>query len=86
MHTLERRVVLLDGGHRVIDQLADRRLLGVGLELGPASFLRYPEHVFGDLFIAVFRIGVFDALRFAMSSVVLAMRKSGFAPSRLQAN
>ena len=27
-HALERRVVALDGDHRVVDELADRRLLG----------------------------------------------------------
>ena len=34
----------LDRGHRHVDQLADARLLGVGLKVRPARLLRHPEH------------------------------------------
>ncbi len=34
---LEARVVPLDGDHGVVHGLADGRLLGVGLEVGPAG-------------------------------------------------
>lgn len=37
----------LDRGHRLVDQLADARLLGVGLKVRPARLLRHPEHVLG---------------------------------------
>ena len=48
---------VLDGGHRVVDQLADGRLLGVGLEVRPARLLRHPEHVLGEVFVRVFGSG-----------------------------
>ena len=57
-HALERRVVLLDRDHRVVDQLADRRLLGVRLEVRPAGLLRHPEDVLGRVLVAVLGVGV----------------------------
>src|ERR1700704_448427 len=39
----------LDRGHRLVDQLADARLLGVGLKVPPARLLRHPEHVLGQI-------------------------------------
>src|SRR5207245_6516497 len=39
----------LDRGHRLVDQLADARLLGVGLKVRPARLLRHPEHVLGQI-------------------------------------
>ena len=36
-HPLERRVLLLDGIHRLVDQLADLGVLGAGLELAPSG-------------------------------------------------
>ncbi len=42
-HALERRVVALDGGHRVVDELADGRLLGACLEVRPARLLAAPR-------------------------------------------
>ena len=53
----EARVVALDRDHRVVDDLADGRLLGAGLEMGPARFRWHPENVFGSVFVGVFGIG-----------------------------
>src|SRR5258705_9509858 len=39
----------LDRGHRLVDQLADARLLGVGLKVRPARLLRHPEPVLGQI-------------------------------------
>ena len=44
-HALERGVVALDGDHGVVDELADGRLLGLGLEVRPARLRRHPEDV-----------------------------------------
>ena len=41
----------LDRGHRLVDQLDDARLLGVGLKVRPARLLRHPEHVFGQMLL-----------------------------------
>ena len=46
-------MAVLDGGHRLVDQLADGRLLGVGLEMRPARLLRHPEHVLGQILVRV---------------------------------
>ena len=43
----------LDRGHRLVDQLADARLLGVGLKVRPARLLRHPEHVLGQILVRV---------------------------------
>ena len=37
--------------HRLVDQLADARLLGVGLKVRPARLLRHPEHVLGQILL-----------------------------------
>ncbi len=54
---LQRLVVALDGDHGVVDELADRRLLGGGLKGRPPRFLRDPEDVLGEVFVAVFGVG-----------------------------
>ena len=41
----------LDRGHRLVDQLADARLLGVGLKVRPARLLRHLEHVLGQMLL-----------------------------------
>ena len=41
---------------RLIDQLADGRLLGLALEIRPPGLLWYPEDVFGPIFVGVFGI------------------------------
>ena len=66
-HALEAGIVRLDGGHRVVDQLADGRLLGVGLQMRPARLLGHPEHVLGQIFVRVFGGGgVFGQQRGAL--------------------
>ena len=40
-----------DRGHRLVDQLADARLLGVGLKVRLARLLRHPEHVLGQILL-----------------------------------
>ena len=37
--------VAFDSGHRVVNELADRRLFGLSLEVYPARFGRNPEDV-----------------------------------------
>jgi hypothetical protein len=61
-HTLERRVVALDGGHRVVDEGADRGLRGAGLEVGPAGFPGHPEDAGGAVLVGVLWIGAVRAL------------------------
>ena len=56
-HALEARVVALQGDHGVVDQLADRGLLGAGLQVGPAGFFGDPEDVLGAVFVRVFGVG-----------------------------
>jgi hypothetical protein len=60
--TLKRRVVALDPCHSVVDQLADRRLLGLGLEVGPARPGRNPEDVVGPVLVAVLGISALGLL------------------------
>ena len=48
---LERSVVGLDRHHGVVDVLANRRLLGPGLEIRPSRFLRDPEDVLGEVLL-----------------------------------
>ena len=51
------RVVALDRDHRVIDDLADGRLLRAVLKIGPARGGRDPEDIFGAVFVGIFWIG-----------------------------
>ena len=62
-HALERGVVALDGGHRVVDQRADGRLRGAGLQVRPARLLRHPEDAGGAVLVAVFGVGALRLLR-----------------------
>src|SRR6185369_1470824 len=41
-HALERRIVALDGDHRVVDEFADGWLLCLALQISPTRFLRHP--------------------------------------------
>src|SRR5690606_18837154 len=52
-HAFEGFVVPLDSAHGVVDQGADLRALGVGLQMRPAAFLGYPEDVVGEVFVLV---------------------------------
>ena len=68
-HLVERRAIIvlgqdafqagirhLDRGHRLVDQLADARLLGVGLKVRPTRLLRHPEHVLGQILVGPRRL------------------------------
>lgn len=44
-YALEPRVVALDRRHRIIQQLADGRLLRALLQKLPARLLRHPKHI-----------------------------------------
>ena len=54
-HALERGVVALDGGHRVVDERADRRLRRARLQVRPARLLRHPEDAGGAVLVAGLR-------------------------------
>ena len=59
-NTLENRVLLLDGLHRLVEQGADGRLLRLCLEAPltcPAGLLRHPENAVGGILVAVLGIG-----------------------------
>ena len=56
-NALEPGVVALDGNHRVVDDLADGRLLGLALQVRPAGLLRHPEDVLGAVFVGIFGVG-----------------------------
>jgi hypothetical protein len=60
---LKRRVVALDGRHRVVHQLADGRLRGVGLQMRPACLLRHPEDAYRAVLVGVLGFGSFRTLR-----------------------
>jgi len=61
-HTLERRVVALDAGHRVVDELADRGLLRLRLQVRPACLGRHPEDGERTVLVRVFGIGTLRLL------------------------
>ena len=61
-HALERRVVALDGGHRVVDERADGRLRGAGLEGRPAGLLGHPEDIRGPVLVGVLGVGALRLL------------------------
>ena len=44
----------LDCIRRIVDDLPDGGLLGVGLELGPSTFFRNPEHTLGPVGVPIF--------------------------------
>ena len=52
-HVLERRIVALNGGHRLIDGQADSRLPRLRPQMRPTSLRRHPEDVLGDVFVPV---------------------------------
>jgi hypothetical protein len=62
-HVQELRVDPLDRGHRVVDELADRGLRGVGLQVRPARLLRHPEDARGAVLVGVFGVGALGLLR-----------------------
>jgi len=54
-HTFERRIVAFDGDHRIVERLADGGLLGICAQVRPARFLRHPEDVCRDVFVAILK-------------------------------
>jgi len=52
-HALELRVVALDGGHGVVHELPDGRLLSLVLQVVPARRWRDPEDVLGPVFVRI---------------------------------
>ena len=75
-NAFQTRVVALDRDHRVIDDLADGRLLRAVLEISPARSGRHPENIFGSVLVGIFgiRAGVFafacDQLRVVLFETV----------------
>ena len=65
-HTLERGVVALDRGHRIVDQRADGRLRRARLQVLPARLLRHPEDAGGAILVRIFRIGALRLLGFKL--------------------
>ena len=61
-HALERRVVALDAGHRVVDELADGGLAGLRLQVRPARLGRHPEDVLGAVLVGVLGVGALRLL------------------------
>ncbi len=61
-YALERGIVALDGGHRVVHGLADGRLGRAGLEVGPARLLRDPEDVRGPVLVGVLGVSALGSL------------------------
>lgn len=59
-------VVAFNGGHGVVDELADGGLWGVGSKVMPACFWRYPEDVVGAVLVAVLWVGAVGSLRFEL--------------------
>ncbi|MGD9610959.1 MAG: hypothetical protein AB7U59_16260 [Desulfovibrionaceae bacterium] len=47
----------LEGHPGVIHELADLRLLGIGLERGPPRFLGHPEYIFGQVLVRILGTG-----------------------------
>ena len=56
-HALERGVVALDAGHRVIHELADGGLLGLRFQVRPARLGRHPEDAQRAVLVRVFGVG-----------------------------
>ncbi len=65
-HALERRIVALDAGHRVVHELPDRGLFGLRFQVSPARLGRHPEDVHRAVFVRVFGIGALRPLGFEL--------------------
>ena len=70
-HALERRVVALDAGHRVVDELADGGLLRLGLQVRPARLGRHPEDAEGAVLVRVLGIGALRLLGHELGVLLL---------------
>jgi hypothetical protein len=60
-HALERRVVALDAGHRLVHELADGGLLGLRLQVLPTRPGRDPEDVVGAVLVGILGVGALRA-------------------------
>ncbi len=67
-HALERRVVALDAGHGVVDELADGGLAGLRLQVRPARLGRHPEDALGAVLVGVLGVGALRLLGDAASA------------------
>ena len=74
-HVLERRVVALDRGHGVVDELADGGLPGLCLEMAPARLVRDPEDVLRAVLVRVLRIGALGLLAFELCAAPRVRRR-----------
>ena len=63
-HAFERGILALNRAHRVVNDLANLRRLGFGLDGVPAGFRRQPEDIRGQILVAI--LGGFGALRFVL--------------------
>jgi len=70
----EPRVVSLNGDHRIINQLADGRLLRVVLQMLPTSFGGNPKDVLSLVLILIFRVGPFE-LAFTRDQLLMQFLK-----------
>ena len=53
----KRGIASLDRQHGLVDVFSDGRLLGLGLKMRPASRLRDPADIFGEVLLRVLRVG-----------------------------
>ena len=70
-HAAERRVVPLDGGHRVVQQQADVRLARLSLQVVPPRLRRHPEDAESPVLVRVLRVRAFVDLRFQLRACLL---------------
>ena len=70
-HALERRVVALDASHRVVDELADGGLAGLGLQVRPARLRRHPEDALGAVLVGILGVGALRLLGNELGVVLL---------------
>ena len=62
--SFKRRIVALDPGHGIIDDLPYSRLLRLRLQVPPARLPRHPENVQRTILVRVFGVGPLRLLRF----------------------
>ena len=74
-HVLERRVVALDRGHGVVDELADGGLPGLCLEMAPARLARDPEDAHRAVLVRILRVGALGLLAFEVGRAAPRRRR-----------
>ncbi len=62
---------MLDGGHGVVDELADGGLAGSGLDVGPAGLGWNPEDVDRAVLVGVFEVGTLRTFSFELCVLFL---------------